>query len=540
MILFRERAHSFGFPNSRGRPFATRPNIWFPKPSSASRNFSLRSISRPKSRRRYHHRKFLCDDSILNQSRVEFPRRRTNSGATQSVRVPNSPEPSAIDSVPVSRALPIFGTSAIRSRSFSRVNDPRTHSPLRPQSPAFEGSPTVTAYEPPPAVSRVQKLARIGCVRTVDEYSSRRFPAGLSALLRPHRFSIAARLPAHRPTSDAILDRSSCSHPHANDREHHPAFVFPAEHPRFLRQFPIAKNPNDRAFVFRSTTSPNQPTPGFPRENRSESLRRSVVPPERPLIDLDSVTLLEIDSHHPAFVFRPRPVSRTLSSPRSTLRSVARPARRSEIDERRGHPSPIRFHPPITWSPRPSMSPHPTSSAYATDQPHGPTPNPVSRAENQLAKSEDSARNRPDAGDKLSPTHHRRASSPATTNSSHGRPRVEPNNQLQIGCPIQNWPRSSPSESFPPHERSGIDTSELPRPYRSGIDFLPSYPGQKIDEIGSKNKVTQVERANFFEICSASSFPNTDHLSRVRRAPGFPNDRRSGFSAVIRFPEQRG
>jgi hypothetical protein len=234
-----------------------------------------------------------------------------------------------------------------------------------------------------------------------------------------------------------------------------------------------------------------------------------------------------------------RPVSRTLSSPRSTLRSVSRPSRRSEIDERRGDPSPIRFHPPITWSPRPSMSPHPTSSAYATDQPRGPTLSSVSRAENQLAKSEDAARNRPDAGDKSSPTHHRKASSPATTNSSHGRPRVEPNNQLQIGCPIQNWPRSSPSESFPPHERSGIGTSELPRPYRPGIDFLPSYPGQKIDEIGSKNKVTQVERANFFEICSASSLPNAEPISRGTDARpvsrtivdlgsppsfGFPND----------------
>lgn len=217
-----------------------------------------------------------------------------------------------------------------------------------------------------------------------------------------------------------------------------------------------------------------------------------------------------------------RPVSRTLSSPRSTLRSVSRPSRRSEIDERRGHPSPIRFHPPITWSPRPSMSPHPTSSAYATDQPHGPTLSPVSRAENQLAKSEDPARNRPDAGDKLSPTHHRRASSPATTNSSHGCPRVEPNNQLQTGCPIQNWPRSSSFESFPPHERSGISTSELPRPYRSGVDFLPSYPGQKIDEIGSRNKVTQVERANFFETCSVSSFPNTEPISAGPTPARFP------------------
>lgn len=154
MILFRERTRSFGYPNSRWRPFATRPNIWFPKLSGVSRNFSLRSISRPKSRRRYHHRKFLCDDSILNQSRVEFPRRRTNSGATQSVRV------SKFVRAIRDRQRPGFPSSA----DFWNVRHPLTLVFARERSSdSFAASRAVTC---------VRRFAYSYCVRT----STRSFP----------------------------------------------------------------------------------------------------------------------------------------------------------------------------------------------------------------------------------------------------------------------------------------------------------------------------------------------------------------------------
>lgn len=124
MILFRERTRSFGFPNSRGRPFAT-ARISVTRISSSSRNSSLRSISRPKSRRRHRHRKFLCDDSILNQFRAEFPR-APNQLQSYSVR-PGSIRPShPPSSCPVARCGRCLDRSVIRPRAFSCVNDPRT------------------------------------------------------------------------------------------------------------------------------------------------------------------------------------------------------------------------------------------------------------------------------------------------------------------------------------------------------------------------------------------------------------------------------
>lgn len=570
------------FPKFARASLRNGPNFGFTRISSSSRNSSLRSISRPKSRRRYRHRKLLCDDSILNQFRAEFPR-APNQLQSYSVRpgsIRPSHPPSSCSGCPVRsmfgsirhpptrvfvrerssdhprrsdarcRARDRFGHIRRRTRPQFPARSRRTPFPARAPRRRFsacEGSPTVTAREPPRTVARAPKLARIGCVRTVDEYSSRRLPAGLSASLRTPGcpdacFDAAsspigaAQLPTHRPTVDAVLDCAlhavTCAATIANTI---PRSFFPAEHPRSRWRSPAFENSNVRAFVFRPPIAPNQSPPGCPRENRSES-NVTRLSRQAAAFDSDSVARFEIDSHRPAFVFRLSPVSRTPSSPGSTSRSVARPLRRSEIDERRGRPSPK------------TISPTDHLVAQTTDEPAlnvvrlpgRPTQRADSRSvsRTRIGRAE-RPQNRPGVGNKLSPTHHRGISSATTTNSSRGCPCDKPNDQLQTSFPVRESAAIEPAPKFPPR-RAIWNQSHRVAPKGPIWDrIFAELPREKFDRNWLKRKVTQVSEPISSRFASRPVSRARNPSLRDPLAIRFPGRSGSGFSVVARSPEQR-